>query len=135
MANRSSSFAIGRDLSEIDGRGEVEVWLLARALEDVAAGRLGNRSTAVGRVIDEAVFDVGSSPGSGVGFPGPIDKALEEENSRTGRGVVAIGPASLNPNFLNASTPSPTLGTSQTRTRVRWYVVPAAKTAARRNNR
>ena len=93
--------------------------LLARALEDVAAGRLGDRSTAVGRVIDEAVFDVSRSSDGGVGFSGPIDEALEEENSRTGKGVVVIGPASLNPNFLNASTPSPTLGTSQTRTRVR----------------
>lgn len=79
--------------------------------------RVGNRSTAVGRVLDDAVFEVEDVPGNGVGIGALIREAVEEGNTRAGRDVVA-GPTSLTPNFRNACAPSPTVATSQVRTRV-----------------
>ena len=79
-------------------------------------GRVGNRSTAAGRVLDDAVFEVEDVAGNGVGLGALIGEAVEGNRS-AGRDVVA-GPTSLNPNFRNACAPSPTVAASQVRTRV-----------------
>ena len=94
---------------------------------------LGGKSCSVGRVLDDAIFEIDNTSGIRVGSVPPTGEAIEEVNSGTG-GVVGAGPASLNPNFLKVSTPSPTLGTSHLRVRVRWYTVAVANTAARRNS-
>ena len=84
-------------------------------------------------VLDDVVFEVDNTSGIRVGSAPPTGKVVEEVNSGTGSDVGA-GPASLNPNFLKASTPSSTPGTSQLRVRVRWYTVAVANIAARRNS-
>jgi hypothetical protein len=94
---------------------------------------LGGKSCSVGSVLDDAVFEIDNASGIRVKSAPPIGEAVKEVNSGTGLDVGA-GPASLNPNFLKASTPSPTVGTSQSRARVRWYMVAVANTAARRNS-
>jgi hypothetical protein len=100
---------------------------------DALVDGLGERSVTVGGVLDEAIFEVDNVLGSHVGFV--ASKGEEVKDVCTGpRLDVGAGPASLNPNFLNASTPSPALGTSQLRTRVRWYKVAAANTATKRNS-
>jgi len=94
---------------------------------------LGEKSCSVGPVLDDAVFEIDNASGIRVGSAPPTGKAVKEVNSGTGLDVGA-GPASLNPNFLKASAPSPTRGTSQLRARVRWYTVAVANTATRRNS-
>jgi hypothetical protein len=79
--------------------------------------RVGDRSTAASRVLDDAVFEVEDVLGNGVGLGALVREAVEEGNTSAGRDVVA-GPTSLNPNFRNACAPSPTVGASQVRTRV-----------------
>jgi hypothetical protein len=95
--------------------------------------RLGEESCDVGGALDEEVFEIDNTAGIRVESAPPTGNVVEEVNSGSGSDVGA-GPASLNPNFLNASTPSSTPGTSQLRVRVRWYTVAVANTAARRNN-
>lgn len=80
-------------------------------------GKVGNRSTAAGCVLDDAVFEVDDALGNNVGLVASIREAVDEVNTSAGRDIVA-GPTSLNPKSLNACTPSPTMGTSQVRTRV-----------------
>lgn len=94
---------------------------------------LGEKSCIVGPVLDDVVFEIDNASGIRVGSVPPTGKAVKEANSDAGLDVGA-GPASLNPNFLKASTPSPALGTSQLWARVRWYTVAVANTAARRNS-
>ena len=94
---------------------------------------LEERSCGAGGALDDVVFKIDNTAGIGVGSAPPTGKVVEEVNSGSGSDVGA-GPTSLNPNFLKASTPSPTLGTSQLRVRVRWYTVAVANTVARRNN-
>ena len=94
---------------------------------------LGEKSCSVGPVLDDVVFEVDNASGIGVGSVPPTGKAVKEVNSGVGLDVGA-GPASLNPNFLKASTPSPARGTSQLRACVRWYTVAVANIAARRNS-
>ena len=92
--------------------------MLDRPWLDEAAGKVGNRSTAVDCVLDGAVSEADDVSGSrNVGPAASTREAVEEGTTSAGRGVVA-GPTSLNPNFLNACTPSSTVTTSQVRTRV-----------------
>jgi hypothetical protein len=90
---------------------------------------LGEKSCGGGDALGDGVFEVDNTSGTRVESAPATGKVVEEVNSDVG-----AGPASLNPNFLKASTPSPTLGTSQLRARVRWYTVAVANTAARRNS-
>jgi hypothetical protein len=94
---------------------------------------LGEKSCGGGDALGDGVFEVDNTSGTRVESAPATGKVVEEVNGGSGSNVGA-GPASLNPNFLKASTPSPTLGTSQLRARVRWYTVAVANTAARRNS-
>lgn len=91
--------------------------LLDLAAMAEVVGRLATRSVSASHVLEEAIFEVTEELGDHGRLAAPIGEVVDEVNACMGYDVVA-GPTSLNPNFLNASTPSPTVGTSQRRVRV-----------------